>query len=91
MAQESKGNSNRWMLLAGAATFTALAAGYVAYGYKNGWKGAAYSFWCPEKKAKKIKSPFYAKISQGATQPEIEARAWMEGYVRTSLIKKPAF
>jgi len=39
------------MVLAGV---TALAtAGYFAYGYSTGWKGAAYSFWCPEKRSKK--------------------------------------
>ena len=49
---ESKSDTNksRWLLLAGAATLAAAATGYLIYGYSTGWKGPAYSFWCPQKR-----------------------------------------
>ena len=84
------GGSSKWMYVAGAAAaITAIAAtGYLVYGYSTGWKGAAYSFWCPNKnKKKKVHSPFYSQIDQNSEALEMDSRAWMERYVQTSLMK----
>ena len=62
-AANVNGSDNRWMLLAGAASLTAIAAGYLVYGYKSGWKGPAHSFWCPKRRVLQIKSPYYALIN----------------------------
>ena len=80
---------SRWVVLAGVAAVTAVAAtGYLLYGYSTGWKGAAYSFWCPNKnKKRKVNSPFYSQINQSSNALEAESRAWMERYVQTSLMK----
>ena len=77
------------MVLAGVAAVTAVAAtGYLLYGYSTGWKGAAYSFWCPNKnKKRKVNSPFYSQINPSSNALEAESRAWMERYVQTSLMK----
>lgn len=58
----SSNDSNRWMLIAGAASVTIAAAGYLLYGYSTGWKGAAYSFWSPRENLtpRTVKSPFFA-------------------------------
>jgi len=56
-------SSSRWMLLAGAASITAIAtASYLIYGYSSGWKGPAYSFWCPKRKLKTVKSPYLGLV-----------------------------
>ena len=85
-AQQSSscGGSSRWAILAGAtAALTAIAAtGYLVYGYSTGWKGPAYSFWCPERRKKrKVQSPFFAQVDQCSESLEVDARAWMERYV----------
>mmetsp|Transcript_1306 Transcript_1306/g.1963 ORF Transcript_1306/g.1963 Transcript_1306/m.1963 type:complete len:160 (+) Transcript_1306:38-517(+) len=78
--------SGRWMLLAGAASVAALAASYLAYGYSKGWKGAAYSLWCPKRRLKEPQqSPFYAQVDQSSEKVDVDARTWMVRYVRTSL------
>ena len=70
----------------GAATLTALATtGYLAYGYSTGWKGPAYDFWCPKNRQRTLKSAYQGKLDQTSQKLEIEARSWMERYVRTKL------
>ena len=51
MVESQNGTSkSRWYLLAGAASLAAAATGYLVYGFATGWKGPAYSFWCPQKR-----------------------------------------
>lgn len=82
---ENSSTSTRWWLLAGAATLTTLATGYLAYGYSTDWKGPAYEFWCPKRRQLTLRSPFQGKLDQASHKLEIEARGWMERYVRTKL------
>ena len=86
----SNSSSGRTLLLAGMATVSALVTGYLAYGYATSWKGPAYSFWCPEKRQRTLKSPFFGKVDQESSSRETEARAWMEHYVRSNLVSKHA-
>ena len=74
-------------MLAGAASLTALATGYLIYGYTTEWKGSAYSFWCPKRKIKTLRSPFFAQVDQESETLSVDARAWMERYVNTKIKK----
>ena len=80
---------SKWAVLAGVGAAIA-ATGYLVYGYSTGWQGPAYSLlWCPNrrKQKRKVKSPFYAQVDQHSDSLEVDARAWMERYVQTALIK----
>jgi len=88
MAQNSPNNSNSWLIQAGATITALVVTGYLAYGYSTEWKGAAYSFWFPKtRRLRKVKSPFHAQVDQESKTLDIDARAWMELYVRTTLKK----
>ena len=56
------------------------------YGYKSGWSGSAYSFWCPKRRNyREVKSAFFAQVDQRSEQVDVDARTWMTRYVRLSL------
>ena len=71
VSNTSAGWSGSKMLLAGAASITAIAASYLIYGYTSGWKGPAYNFWCPKRRIKKVESPFFSKISEESEQRDV--------------------
>ena len=89
MVESQNGTSkSRWYLLAGAASLAAAATGYLVYGYATGWKGPAYSFWCPQKREKaQLRSSFHAVVDQESKTLDIDARSWMERYVKKKIKK----
>jgi hypothetical protein len=75
-------SGGRWLALAGV---TVLATGYLVYGYATRWKGPAYNFWCPARRQRPVRSHFHAQVDSASETQEMDARAWMERYVKTIL------
>ena len=77
------------MALALGVSAAVAAGGYLLYGYATGWRGKAYGWLGGRRSTPRTpESLFFGQIACDDADKRNEARAWMEKYVRTKLLRQ---